>query len=53
MFPKEKMFMKVKTNDLPGIGSPDINEKILPVDTLMCIGTREQTQKLEALCQRK
>jgi TrkA domain protein len=35
------------------IGSPDINEKILAGDTLMCIGTREQTQKLEALCQRK
>ena len=35
------------------IGSPDIHEKIIPGDTLMCIGTREQTQKLEALCQKK
>lgn len=35
------------------IGSPDIHEKILPGDTLMCIGTREQTQKLESLCQKK
>jgi TrkA domain protein len=34
------------------IGSPDINEKILAGDTLMCIGTREQTQKLEILCQK-
>ncbi|MFO8084358.1 MAG: cation:proton antiporter regulatory subunit [Desulfobacterales bacterium] len=33
------------------IGSPDIHEKILPGDTLMCIGNREQTQKLESLCQ--
>jgi K+/H+ antiporter YhaU regulatory subunit KhtT len=35
------------------IGSPDINEKMLAGDTLMCIGTREQTQKLEVLCQKK
>ncbi len=35
------------------IGSPDIHEKILPEDTLMCIGTREQTQKLESLCHKK
>jgi TrkA domain protein len=35
------------------IGSPDIHEKILPGDTLMCIGTREQTQKLEELCKKK
>jgi TrkA domain protein len=34
------------------IGSPDINEKILAGDTLMCIGTREQTQKLETLCRK-
>ncbi len=35
------------------IGSPDIHEKILPGDTLMCIGTREQTQKLDELCKKK
>jgi K+/H+ antiporter YhaU regulatory subunit KhtT len=35
------------------IGSPDIHEKLLPGDTLMCIGKREQTQKLEELCQKK
>ncbi len=35
------------------IGSPDIKEKILPGDTLMCIGTREQTQKLEVLCKKE
>ena len=34
------------------IGSPDIHEKILSGDTLMCIGNREQSQKLEALCQK-
>jgi TrkA domain protein len=35
------------------IGSPDIHERILSGDTLMCIGTRDQTQKLEELCQKK
>ena len=35
------------------IGSPDIHEKIIPGDTLMSIGTREQTQKLESLCQKQ
>lgn len=33
------------------IGSPDINEVILPGDTLMVIGNREQTKKVDALCQ--
>jgi len=33
------------------IGSPDANEVIRPGDTLMTIGTREQTKSLEKLCQ--
>jgi TrkA domain protein len=32
------------------IGSPDINEMILPGDTLMIIGEREQTKKVDRLC---
>lgn len=32
------------------IGSPDINEVILPGDVLMVIGNREQTRSLESLC---
>jgi TrkA domain protein len=32
------------------IGSPDVNEVILPGDVLMVIGNREQTKKLESLC---
>ena len=32
------------------IGSPDINEVILPGDVLMVIGNREQTKSLESLC---
>jgi len=32
------------------IGSPDIHEKILPGDTLMAIGTRDQTKSLETMC---
>ncbi|RJR24670.1 MAG: potassium transporter TrkA [Desulfobacteraceae bacterium] len=32
------------------IGSPDINEVIKPGDTLMTIGTRDQTRLLENLC---
>lgn len=32
------------------IGSPDINEVILPGDILMIIGNREQTKSLESLC---
>lgn len=32
------------------IGSPDINEVILPGDTLMVIGDREQTKKLDMMC---
>ena len=32
------------------IGSPDIEEVILPGDILMVIGNREQTKKLESLC---
>ncbi len=32
------------------IGSPDINEVILPGDVLMVIGNREQTKRLEPLC---
>jgi TrkA domain protein len=32
------------------IGSPDINEVILPGDTLMVIGNREQTKSVDALC---
>ena len=33
------------------IGSPDADEVILPGDVLMVIGNREQTKKLEHLCQ--
>ena len=33
------------------IGSPDIYEMILPGDTLMVIGNREQTKNLESLCE--
>ncbi len=33
------------------IGSPDIDEVILPGDTLMVIGNREQTKKVDSLCQ--
>ena len=32
------------------IGSPDVEEVILPGDVLMVIGNREQTKKLESLC---
>jgi TrkA domain protein len=32
------------------IGSPDVNEIILPGDLLMTIGTRDQTKSLESLC---
>jgi len=32
------------------IGSPDINEVILAGDTLMLIGNREQTKKLDSMC---
>lgn len=32
------------------IGSPDINEVILPGDTLMVIGNREQTKEVDSLC---
>jgi TrkA domain protein len=32
------------------IGSPDINEVILPGDVLMVIGNREQTKSLDSLC---
>ncbi len=32
------------------IGSPDVNEVILPGDVLMTIGTRDQTKSLESLC---
>jgi TrkA domain protein len=32
------------------IGSPDVNEVILPGDILMVIGNREQTKCLESLC---
>lgn len=32
------------------IGSPDINEVILPGDVLLAIGNREQTRSLESLC---
>jgi TrkA domain protein len=32
------------------IGSPDINEVILPGDVLMVIGNREQTKNLDSLC---
>lgn len=32
------------------IGSPDINEVILPGDLLMSIGTRNQTKDLETMC---
>ncbi len=33
------------------IGSPDIDEMILPGDTLMIVGNREQTKRLESLCE--
>ena len=33
------------------IGSPDINEVIRPGDTLMVIGNRDQTKKVDELCQ--
>ncbi len=33
------------------IGSPDVNEVILPGDILMAIGTRDQTKSLESMCQ--
>jgi len=32
------------------IGSPDIDEVILPGDTLMVIGNREQTKNVDSLC---
>jgi len=32
------------------IGSPDIDEVILPGDTLMVIGNREQTRSVDSLC---
>jgi TrkA domain protein len=32
------------------IGSPDVNERIMPGDVLMVIGNREQTKNLENLC---
>ncbi len=32
------------------IGSPDIEEVILPGDTLMIIGNRDQTKKVDMLC---
>jgi len=32
------------------IGSPDVNEVILPGDILMIIGNREQTKHLDSLC---
>jgi TrkA domain protein len=32
------------------IGSPDVNEVILPGDLLMVIGNREQTKNLDNLC---
>ncbi len=32
------------------IGSPDVNEVILPGDVLMVIGNREQTKNLDNLC---
>lgn len=32
------------------IGSPDVNETIMPGDILMVIGNREQTKSLENLC---
>lgn len=32
------------------IGSPDINEEILPGDVLMAIGNREQTKSLDSMC---
>ena len=33
------------------IGSPDIDEVILPGDTLMIIGNQEQTKSLELMCE--
>jgi len=32
------------------IGSPDVNEVIRPGDTLMVIGSREQTKSVDSLC---
>jgi uncharacterized protein with PhoU and TrkA domain len=32
------------------IGSPDINEVILPGDVLMAIGNRDQTKSLDNMC---
>jgi TrkA domain protein len=32
------------------IGSPDINEIIMPGDILIAIGTRDQTRSLDSLC---
>jgi TrkA domain protein len=32
------------------IGSPDVDEMILPGDILMIIGNREQTKRLDSLC---
>lgn len=32
------------------IGSPDINEVILPGDVLMVVGNRQQTKSLDSLC---
>jgi len=32
------------------IGSPDVDEVILPGDTLMIIGNREQTKSVDSLC---
>lgn len=32
------------------IGSPDVEETILPGDVLMAIGTRDQTKNLNSLC---
>jgi len=33
------------------IGSPDVDETILPGDILMIVGNREQTKKVDELCQ--
>jgi TrkA domain protein len=32
------------------IGSPDVNEVILPGDVLMVVGNRQQTRELDSLC---
>lgn len=34
------------------IGSPEVEEVILPGDVLMVIGTRDQTKNLESLCKK-